>query len=479
MIIDFINAEMNHISMNKKGFISPRLTLLILATILVTAGVYFYSNGSLANVLSAKDENTGLVAQKLNTITPNTETFIEIQASGKTVGSEPPKIALDIKGEQVMYTFVSDRSTSYNYTFRGASLKPEDVRVRFMNDYTDRQTQESRDVRIDYIKINGVKYESEHESVFSTGTWSKGEKCNGGYKKSDWLHCNGYFQYASLDTGYNEISYQRLTDSLILSNQTFSERDARYEGKYAQGYVFRVKKNIPYTLHVTDYYEKYGTSEYIETYLFDSNKNLITSAQTNLPIREGSLDLRDPYNGISPSYEGDIYIIITNKFNDVRAFDVIAYDELNLEPVLLARDFAQNRTFNLSALSAFNKKYSLPIKEGTLMVDLHNDATIMMDPSLEVKVYTLEGTYFEHMQQYIEDGTYSYRDAKNYGREIPVTVVKNNLSTFEIYTMEKRGLPRPFAGPIEFPRRSQIQVVYEFGKSQSKSFERSMTFWTE
>ena len=121
----------------------------------------------------------------------------------------------------------------------------------------------------------------------------------------------------------------------------------------------------------------------------------------------------------------------------------------------------------------------MPIKEGTLMVDLHNDATIMMDPSLEVKVYTLEGTYFEHMQQYIEDGTYSYRDAKNYGREIPVTVVKNNLSTFEIYTMEKRGLPRPFAGPIEFPRRSQIQVVYEFGKSQSKSFERSMTFWTE
>ncbi len=465
--------------MDKKGFINPHISLLILAVLLVGAGVYFYSNGSFADVLSATDENTGFIAQKLNSVTPYTETFIEIQAYGKIVGDEPPKIALDIKGDQAMYTFVSDRSTSYNYTYKGSPLKPEDVRVRFMNDFTDKETKRSRDVRIDYIKLNGVKYESENKSVLSTGTWSKGEECSDGYKESDWLHCNGYFQYASPISDTNEMNYKRLTDTVTLSNEIFSASDARYEGKYAKGYVFNIKKNTPYKLHVTDYFERYGTDEYIETYLFDSSKRLITSAQTNLAIREDSSDLRDPYNGIPPSYEGDIYIIVTNRYNDRRAFDVVAYDELKLDPVLLVRDFAQNKIYNFTALSAFNKKISLPVKEGTITVDLHSDATIMMDPSLEVKVYTLEGTYFEHIQQFIEDGTFRYRHAKDFGREIPITVVKSGLSTFEIYTMEKKGFPRPFAGPFEFPRRSQIQVVYELRKSQPLSAVHIMTFWTE
>ena len=465
--------------MNKKGFISPHISLLILVSVLVGAGVYFYTNGSLTNVLSAKDIRVGRLAQNSLVAVPATRTFIEIQAWGTMLGSEPPKIALDIKGDQAMYTFVSDRSTSYNYTYEGAPLRPEDIRVRFMNDFTD-PSGASRNVKIDYIKLNGVKYESEHESVLSTGTWSTGDKCATGYKKSDWLHCNGYFQYASIESDLPDLNYQRLTDTANLVNQTFTEHDGRYNGKYAKGYVFRLNKNTPYALQITDYKAKYDNSDYIDTYLFDANNKLITAAQTNLAIREDQADLRKPYSGIPPTYEGDVYVIVTNKFNDVRTFTMTAYDELKVRPVILVRDTVLNKKYNISAKSAFNRKYTLPVKTGVIIVDLKKDANILLDPNLEVKVYTLEGTYFEHIQKFIEDGTFNYMYAKNYGREIPVTVVRINYATLEIYSKEdKKPFPSSYAGPFEFPSRSQIQVEYTFAKSQPAPFVRSMTFWTK
>ncbi len=461
--------------MNKKGFISPHISLLILVSVLVGAGVYFYTTGSLTNVLSAKDIRVGRLAQNSLVAVPSTQTFIEIQAWGTMIGSEPPKIALDIKGDQAMYTFVSDRSTSYNYTYKGAPLRPEDIRVRFMNDQTDPVTRLSRDVKIDYIKLNGVKYESEHPSVLSTGTWTKGVKCDKGYIQSDWLHCNGYFQYASIASEHPDIDYTRLNDGVTLNRQTFLESDARYEGKYAKGYVFKVKKNTPYSINIVDYYDDYGDKEYITTYLFDANKNLITKAQTNLPIREGDADTRVVYKGIHPAYEGDIYVIVTNGMNDVRSFDILAFNTLSRQPNIIVRDTELNKRYNMSALTAFNKNYTLPIQRGSIILDLKWDESALADPEFDLKVYTLEGTYFDHIQKFIEDGSFDYLDAKVVGREIPVSVVRTGPSTLEIYAKQDG---RNFASPFGFSHESQIQVVYEFNPSPTSEADRSMTFWT-
>ncbi len=55
-------------------------------------------------------------------------------------------------------------------------------------------------VIVDYIEVNGVKYESENASTFSVGSWDSVNGCAEGYKRSEWLSCNGgYFNYAISD----------------------------------------------------------------------------------------------------------------------------------------------------------------------------------------------------------------------------------------------------------------------------------------
>ncbi len=42
-------------------------------------------------------------------------------------------------------------------------------------------------------------FESESPATYNTGawsgTWSATDGCGGGYKQSEWLHCNGYLAY--------------------------------------------------------------------------------------------------------------------------------------------------------------------------------------------------------------------------------------------------------------------------------------------
>ncbi|WP_109831598.1 cellulase family glycosylhydrolase [Reichenbachiella versicolor] len=59
------------------------------------------------------------------------------------------------------------------------------ARVEFINDSFD------RDVQIDYLSVNGKKYESEDQSI-NTGVWQ--DKCGGSH--SEWIHCAGYIEYA-------------------------------------------------------------------------------------------------------------------------------------------------------------------------------------------------------------------------------------------------------------------------------------------
>ena len=55
-------------------------------------------------------------------------------------------------------------------------------------------------LRIDRIEIDGVVFETEDPEVFSTGTRQPGVGFQTGFKESEWLHGNGYFQYAGTGT---------------------------------------------------------------------------------------------------------------------------------------------------------------------------------------------------------------------------------------------------------------------------------------
>jgi hypothetical protein len=91
-------------------------------------------------------------------------------------------------------------------------VSANDVRLAFTNDLYDPANGIDRNVRIDAISIDGQRFETESPTVFSTGTWLPEDGIAPGFRESEFLHANGYFQYAQEDTGdgtvvINEIHY--------------------------------------------------------------------------------------------------------------------------------------------------------------------------------------------------------------------------------------------------------------------------------
>jgi glucose/arabinose dehydrogenase len=85
-----------------------------------------------------------------------------------------------------------------NYIYEtDEAISADRVRVRFTNDLYQ-QGVIDRNLRVDYIKIGEVKYETESSTVFSTGTWKADDGVTPGFRESEYLTSNGYFQYSSL-----------------------------------------------------------------------------------------------------------------------------------------------------------------------------------------------------------------------------------------------------------------------------------------
>ncbi len=68
------------------------------------------------------------------------------------------------------------------------------VRVAFVNDANSRRGGD-RNLKVDKIEIDGITYQSENISVYSVGGWIRNGGCTNGYLRTEWLYCNGYFQY--------------------------------------------------------------------------------------------------------------------------------------------------------------------------------------------------------------------------------------------------------------------------------------------
>ena len=83
--------------------------------------------------------------------------------------------------------------TEFTFVTSG-TVSPNDVRVSFLNDSFDPVTQTGRDLAIDRIEIDGVIFETEDPSVFSTGSYSDAGLVPG-FLETEILQTNGYFQY--------------------------------------------------------------------------------------------------------------------------------------------------------------------------------------------------------------------------------------------------------------------------------------------
>jgi hypothetical protein len=117
---------------------------------------------------------------------------ITIRASGTEDGGVYPDMQLLIDDSVVATYTVTGTMTDYEYQYDSALTDASRIKVRFINDSGP------RNLRVDHISIDGVIYESEASTTYSTGTWSSGTgTCADRFAQSEWLHCNGYFHYLS------------------------------------------------------------------------------------------------------------------------------------------------------------------------------------------------------------------------------------------------------------------------------------------
>ena len=152
---------------------------------------------------------------------------ITIRAAG-TTGEE--QMLLQIDGETVA-TFNNVSTTLQDYTVAIDNVEADRIRVAFTNDLYDPANGIDRNLRVDRITIDGTVFETESPDVFSTGTYLPADGITPGFRLSETLHSNGYFQYANKPTApgdplglvINEIHYNPGPDGVVDGDAEFLE----------------------------------------------------------------------------------------------------------------------------------------------------------------------------------------------------------------------------------------------------------------
>ena len=122
---------------------------------------------------------------------PGEGSVIELRVGGDE-GTEQFNLIIN---EQVVQQFdAAFGFQTFSYT-HDQPVSAEDVRVEFFNDQYDPDQGIDSNLTVDYISIDGVIFQTEDPSVFSTGTWKEADGVTPGFRESETLHSNGYFQY--------------------------------------------------------------------------------------------------------------------------------------------------------------------------------------------------------------------------------------------------------------------------------------------
>lgn len=130
---------------------------------------------------------------------PVNQSVVKIYAAGQPAADVYPTIDLTIN-DQLVQTFTDVRGDNGGGSFielsytHPARVFASQVKVKFVNDYYVVGVGD-RNLRVDRVNIDGVDYQSEAPTTYSTGTWAFGTGCAPGFKRSEFLHCTGYFAY--------------------------------------------------------------------------------------------------------------------------------------------------------------------------------------------------------------------------------------------------------------------------------------------
>lgn len=129
---------------------------------------------------------------------PQQGSTLSIYAAGQPAQAVYPTMQLVIGGKVV--TAYTDIRGNYNnrqfikYDYISPTkLSAGQIQVDFIND--DFINGEDRNLYIDKIVLDGITHEAEAPNTLSLGSWNTATGCDGGYKSSEALSCNGYFRF--------------------------------------------------------------------------------------------------------------------------------------------------------------------------------------------------------------------------------------------------------------------------------------------
>ncbi|KAA1258536.1 Inner spore coat protein H [Rubripirellula obstinata] len=154
---------------------------------------------------------------------------ITIRAAG-TIAQTQMSLQVD---ETTVATFDDVGLDFQDYTVDLDGINADQIRVVFTNDLYDPANDIDRNLIVDRITVDGLVYETEAPEVFSTGTWLSADGIVPGFRQSETLHTNGYFQFAGSNPPVgdgdpsglviNEIHYNPGPDGVVDGDAEFIE----------------------------------------------------------------------------------------------------------------------------------------------------------------------------------------------------------------------------------------------------------------
>ncbi len=125
------------------------------------------------------------------------QTKIRVFAAGTPSEGVYPTLHLVLNGGRVAtFENIKGNPTARSFQEFGYTAPSQvngSIRLEFSNNGA--ANGEDRNVYVDKIIVGNTTYETEDPSVYSVGSWNQSAGCGGGNKRSEKLHCNGYFQY--------------------------------------------------------------------------------------------------------------------------------------------------------------------------------------------------------------------------------------------------------------------------------------------
>ena len=127
---------------------------------------------------------------------------VSVFAAGDLGGEQ---FALQIDGATVQEFTVSQDFATFEFQ-SDQPISADQISIEFLNDQFDPANGIDSNLIVDAIEIDGVRFETEDPSVFSTGTFTDADGIVDGFGRGETLHTNGFFQFADTSSTAIEIS---------------------------------------------------------------------------------------------------------------------------------------------------------------------------------------------------------------------------------------------------------------------------------